>query len=168
MIEALRGPDLAGTFAEGLTIVRPSSFPVPADALWIDYVRFGEHRYGKGTRNNAGQLLSLSMGARKGAKDDDPWVTDRDLARLSEFPDLTRLYVYGQFTDAGLRSIARLSALEHLSITSDAMTDAGLLHLAEIKGLTSLSATGRQITREGLDEIASRLPACEVYGRAKP
>src|SRR5262245_60196770 len=41
VLEALRGPDLAGAAAAGISIQRPASFPYPADALEPDTVDFG-------------------------------------------------------------------------------------------------------------------------------
>jgi len=64
VLNKLRGPDLAQSAAAGLTIIRPESFPVPSDALWLDY------RFGSGMRNNQGELVELSMSRGKGGRAD--------------------------------------------------------------------------------------------------
>jgi hypothetical protein len=137
VLEALRGPDLAKSAAEGLTIVRPASFPVPPDALSMDSIRFGEHRYGSGMRNNQGQLVELSMLRGKGATRFD----DTDLARLEEFPHLARLCAEGEFTDEGLQALASLKALKWLTVSS------------------------RRVTAKGINALRQRLPDCHIEFR---
>jgi hypothetical protein len=83
VLEALRGPDLAGSAAARLTIIRPKSFPVPPDALRRDGVDFGKWLYGWGMSNNQGQLVELGVGPGKG----DRGANDADLRRL-EVPQI--------------------------------------------------------------------------------
>jgi type II secretory pathway pseudopilin PulG len=158
VLEALCGPDLAGPAAAGLTITRPTSFPVPPDALRTDYVEFGEHLYGPAMRNNQGQLVELCLGGGKGGRD----AHDADLKRLPEFPDLVKLSVRGDFTDESLRIIATLKNLKELGLHSEQFTDEGLLVLAGLGKLTQLTVSGRQITEPGIETLHDRLPDCKI------
>jgi prepilin-type processing-associated H-X9-DG protein len=162
VLDALRGPDLAGAAAAGLTITRPKSFPVPPDALRMSGVDFGDHRYGPGMRNNQGQLVELSLEGGKGGRD----AHDADLARLGEFSHLVKLHLSGDFTNDGLRTVARIASLEELGLRSDAITDDGLLVLAELTLLKRLTVSGKQITDDGIDALRERMPACTIdrYG----
>jgi hypothetical protein len=152
VLEALRGPDLAQSAAAGMKVIRPESFPVPADALSMDF------RYGSGLRNNAGDLVELSMSPGKGRTRFD----DADLLRLHGFPHLAKLYVNGEFTDEGLRTVAKISSLTVLTIHSDQITDAGLLALADLKNLTRVTVSGKQITSNGIEALRERMPGCEI------
>src|SRR5262249_31349751 len=115
VLEALRGPDLAGAAAAGLTITRPRSFPVPPDGLHKEWVDFGGGLEGVGMWNREKQLVELSIGSRKGGRP----VHDYDLEHMPEHPHLVKLSATGDFTDLGLRSIARLQNLKELHLTSD-------------------------------------------------
>jgi hypothetical protein len=157
-LEALRGPDLAGAAAAGLTITRPKSFPVPPDVLRRELVDFGGGLDGVGMWNREKQLIELSMGWRKGGRP----VHDYDLEHTSEYPHLTKLSVSGDFTHLGLRTIARLQNLRELHLTSDEITDNGLLLLAELKHLKQLTISGKQITAEGIETLQDRLPDCRI------
>jgi hypothetical protein len=158
VLKALRGPDLAQSAAAGLTIVRPESFPVPADALRMDNVHFGGSRYGDGMRNNQSELVELSLSRGKGENRFD----DADLVRLQEFPHLARLHADGEFTDEGLRAVAKVSSLTELTIRSAQITDEGLLVLADLKGLTRLTVSGKQITATGIEALRERMPGCGI------
>jgi hypothetical protein len=158
ILKSLGGPDLAGPAAEGLVITRPRSFPVPPDALRKDHIRFGEAFYASAMRNNSGEVVHLALGGGKRERD----THDSDLKGLSEFPHLVKLSAWGDFTDEGLRSIARLQSLKELHLRSDEITDNGLLLLAELKHLTQLTISGKQITEKGIESLQDRLPQCKV------
>ncbi|MBS0262945.1 MAG: DUF1559 domain-containing protein [Planctomycetes bacterium] len=156
--EALRGPDLAGSAGAEIKITRPQSFPVPPDALWTDEVYFREDFYGSALRDNAGNLLQLSLGRGRGGR----LAHDADLLRFQAFPHLKTLWVSGDFSDSGLEIIARSKTLIELGVFSDEITDVGLLFLAELPKLTQLSVRGEQITPEGIARLQERLPACQI------
>jgi hypothetical protein len=158
VLEALRGPDLAGPAAAELRIRRPKAFPVPPDALRTDHVMFGDHFYGAAMRDNSGQLIHLSLGGGKGGRN----AHDADLRRFKEFPRLTNLRVSGDFTDHGLQIITRSATLVELEIDSDEITDEGLLILADLKQLTQLSIRGKRISPEGIAILQERLPECRI------
>jgi hypothetical protein len=63
-------------------------------------------------------------------------------------------------TDADIKTLAELKALESLTLYRTAVTDAGLKELAAIKTLTSLDLGATKITDVGLKELAG-LPALE-------
>ena len=158
VFEALRGPDQAGPAAAKLASARPQDFPVPPDTLRKDKVQFGDHFYGFAMRDNAGQLVHLSLGGGKGGRN----AHDADLLRFKEFPQLTKLRVSGDFTDAGLQTIARSTNVAELQISSDEITDEGLLDLVDLKNLTRLSIRGKRITSAGIAALQIRLPACQI------
>jgi hypothetical protein len=158
VLDQLRGPDLAGSAAAGLTITQPRSFPVPPDALREDGIDFGDHLYGSAMRNNQGQLVELSVGRRKGERD----AHDSDVNRLSKCHDLFQLQCFGDFTDESLKTIGMLQELRTLRIASDSITDDGLLVLAELRMLTQLTISGRQITAEGIEALQKRMPECKI------
>jgi hypothetical protein len=158
VLETLRGPDLAGSAAAGLTITRPKSFPVPSDVLRRESVDFGGGLDGVGMWNREKQLIELSIGWRKGGRP----VHDYDLERTSEYAHLTKLSASGDFTHIGLRSIARLTGLKELHLRSDEITDDGVLQLADLKHLTQLTISGKQITQKGIEALQDRLPDCKI------
>jgi hypothetical protein len=160
VLNELRGPELAQAAAAGLEITRPNSFPVPPDALRMANIQFGEHLWGDGMRNNSGELVQLSIHRNKV---NDVGASDAILLRVVEFQNLDTLGVSGDFTDEGLRAVARISSLKILQLQSDQITDEGLLILAELKNLTELWVSGEQITPEGIEALEERMPACEVH-----
>lgn len=76
------------------------------------------------------RLAKLKLGINKGVTPNDP----------------------AGFTPAGLRHIASLGSLTHLTIVCPSVTDAGLKELAPLTGLTSLNL-GAEVTDAGLKEI---------------
>jgi hypothetical protein len=158
VLEGLRGPNLAERAAAGLTIIRPTSFSVPPDALRKDDMDFGGGLYGLGMRNGQEQLVELSIRRGKGGRD----AHDSDLDRASNFTHLVKLSASGALTDEGLRSIAKLQSLKELYLRSDEITDDGLLTLAELKHLTQLTISGKQITENGIETLQKRLPDCKI------
>jgi len=69
---------------------------------------------------------------------------------------VTSLEVYGtRLTDEGLRSLARLTRLERLSLRETGIGDEALEHLAGLGTLRVLDLGGNQITDAGLEHVAA-------------
>ncbi len=93
------------------------------------------------------------------------WVTDASLEQLEGLHDVVKLEVGinggGKFTDAGLKSVAKLSKLRELLIQSDKVTDAGLANLKELSELRHLSFYfNTRITGAGIEHLKA-LPKLE-------
>jgi hypothetical protein len=56
-------------------------------------------------------------------------VTDAGLAHLKPLPNLTQLYLDGDFTDAGVEHLKRLASLQYLQLVSDQVGDKGVQDL---------------------------------------
>jgi len=81
---------------------------------------------------------------------------DEDLADLSQFPMLSRLYVDGtEITDAGLVYVHRLRELESLSLSKTAVTDEGLRRIGELPKLEGLWLDGTGVTDSGIAHLKS-------------
>lgn len=90
-------------------------------------------------------------------------VTDADLAKLAESPELIHLDLglCTKLTDAGLEHVAKLPQLETLTINSNpTFTDAGIAKLATLKRLKFLDIGQSKLTNESLATVA-QLPALE-------
>jgi hypothetical protein len=89
-------------------------------------------------------------------------ITDALLEEIAEFDDVTELRLGGSHgvTDAGLRSIARMTQLTHLDLGGTGVTDAGVAHLARCHRLKDVNlqwtATGDGALRAlaGLPDLA--------------
>lgn len=77
-------------------------------------------------------------------------LTDADLARLRELPNLQHLSLYGNpITDAGLVQLASLTKLETVILRGTQVTGVGLQHLPT-QNLTALHLCSSAITAEDL------------------
>ncbi|MFO0843720.1 MAG: hypothetical protein U0797_15210 [Gemmataceae bacterium] len=66
-------------------------------------------------------------------------------------------------TDAGLKELAGLHRLEHLSLYNvGQVTDAGLGELVGLKALKYLDLRGTQVTDAGARKLASALPSLRL------
>ncbi len=86
------------------------------------------------------------------------WVTDVALQQLDGLDSVVSLEVGvnggGKFTDAGLKSIARLTHLQTLLIQSDKVTDAGFEDLKRLSDLRQLSFYfNTKITGAGFEHL---------------
>jgi beta-lactamase regulating signal transducer with metallopeptidase domain/Leucine-rich repeat (LRR) protein len=85
-------------------------------------------------------------------------ITDKGLGLIANLKNLKRLWVSGGMdkpllTDAGLRHVSKLRALEHLVISGAGFTDAGMDYLAELKSLEHLSLYCKDVTIAGLSRL---------------
>ena len=158
VLAAMRGPDLAGEAAAGLKIVRPQSFPVPADVEVRTGVKLnGEYHAARA--NNRGEVFRVSLGRGKGDTRDPG---DAELPGLKNYPHLVDLFAAGNFTDSGLAGLADLTQLERLTLRSNHVTDAGLEHLRGLKRLRQLALERTATTPEGRAALREALPDCKI------
>jgi Leucine-rich repeat (LRR) protein len=99
------------------------------------------------------KLTSLELG-RAGS------LTDDALRSIGNVRSLRALDVSGQFSDAGLEKLRRLTKLELLCLEGDDFSDAGLAHLRQLTKLKGLSLGSPRISDQGLSELA-QLPDLE-------
>lgn len=149
----LRGSNLTG---KQFNVIRPKSFPYPADAHYPSGVRFDEKLSGFGMRNGRDELIELRISHDKW--DRDP--VDADLMKLVEFPHLLKLRADGDFTDAGVSGLASLTELQELHLSSNGVSDQGLSFLNQLRSLKKLSLTRQAITPELL-RLLAQLPKLE-------
>jgi hypothetical protein len=65
-------------------------------------------------------------------------------------------------TDAGLKDLAKVGALEKLYLDETGVTDAGLPELAALKGLRQLFVYNTRVTLAGAIALHKALPRCNV------
>ncbi len=82
-------------------------------------------------------------------------VDDAGMVNLGRLTGLRKLYIGGDYTDAGLTSLAGLSGLTELGIESSRCTDSGLAGLVGLTKLVALSVDGPQVTDAWLDRMAA-------------
>jgi hypothetical protein len=92
-------------------------------------------------------------------------TTDEDLAGLCELRELRflGLAAMSQVTDDGLRTIAALPQVTELGLVGGNFTDAGLLSLERMTGLKKLILLRcPNVTNEGVARLRKVLPNCEI------
>lgn len=92
-------------------------------------------------------------------------VTDTGLKNLAGMKRLRELHLGGclQVTDAGLKHLRDLEALEYLSVSSTHVTDAGLEYLPELTKLQFLNLVSTKVTDAGVKKLQQALPKCRIY-----
>ena len=91
--------------------------------------------------------------------------TDAGLKKVAKLQKLRTLGLANtKITDAGLKEVAKLQELEHLNLTSTKITDTGLKELAKLQKLMYLYLDDTAITDDGAVELKKALPNCEIYG----
>lgn len=150
VLDELRGPDLARAAAADLRIMRPTSFPVPQDALIMEWVRLDERYHGRAMRNNQGQLVQLSIiGGDKGERK----ARDADMLLVRDFPHLVVLDLTGDLTNAGATHLASLTSLEDLSLSSEKMSDDVFLFLHSMPKMKRLSLARERLSRQFFEHL---------------
>lgn len=92
-------------------------------------------------------------------------VCDADLALLSHFPEVTKVELGQQITDAGLVHLAHLPNLQVLGLSASKVTPAGLARLSHLDGLRVLDLDMCKLRGDGLRHLA-QLPALRVLSLA--
>ncbi len=82
-------------------------------------------------------------------------LDDAGMKHVAEFKSLRKLVVNNQISDAGLKELVGMPALQAIAIEPGApVTDAGLASLAKIKTLESIRVRGTKVTAAGLKHLA--------------
>src|SRR5205807_9451030 len=93
----------------------------------------------------------------------DRKLTDADLQTLAALTDLQVLDLSSTgVTDRGLRYLAPLKKLRTLGLARTRVTDAGLNEIKGLTGLLSLDLTGTKVTAAGATALRKALPRCKV------
>jgi hypothetical protein len=124
------------------------------------------------------QLRTLSVS--------DAHVTNEDLKWIAHLPELRALYLQQTALteddldhlstlnldwlclsrtwagDEALHSLRNMTTLEYLDLTRTRVTDAGLVHLEGLPNLKTLILRRTRVTDSGAENIAAKLPGCEV------
>src|SRR5689334_11779760 len=113
------------------------------DAAWV------EEAGGKVVRDAAGRITGVDFRAS--------WVTDTDLRKLAQFPDLNYLDLsLTRITDQGMQEIKKLPGIVELNLRfAEYVTDEGLAVVKDWKKLKRLNVHGTKISDTTLDHIAS-------------
>lgn len=94
------------------------------------------------------------------------WVTDDDLARLAEFPELRRITLsHTRISDLGLAQLRPLKKVTHLiCYYCDYITDGGVAYLKRWENLESLTVRGTEVTSRVFEHLAGmkKLRALDV------
>lgn len=160
--DSLRGPDLAGFGETPANIVRPKSFPVPKDALQPDGLRLsGDFRLAEGMKDYRGRYVHLRTN-RQRSKRGAVAAHDSDFMIVSSQLDLEQLQLSGDFTDAVLPQLQKLTQLRELQLDSDGITEASLAFVEQLPKLKVFVVDGKQISDEVRQRLKERLPKCDV------
>lgn len=138
----------------GKTDVTDDSMPTIAKltnlkVLALDFLNFAASAEGLEQLGGLGEMSELYIGKTL--------VNDESLAVIADkFPKLKKLRAAAsQVSDAGLESIARMTALEELDLSENSQIfDDGLKHLASMTQLKKLNLWRVQVTDEGVKHLA--------------
>jgi Leucine-rich repeat (LRR) protein len=124
-----------------LTLVLVVSTCAAADTRWI------EHAGGTATIED-GRIVAVDLRSS--------WVTDSDLPRLAQLPDLKRLDLsLTRISDRGLRALKTAPAIEDLNLYfAEQITDEGASVVRNWKHLKRLNLRGTKITDSTLEFLA--------------
>src|SRR5690242_10632483 len=119
-----------------------SAAEIKPDLTWIDDAG------GTFVRDAAGRITGVDLRAS--------WVTDSDLRKLNQLPDLTTLDLsLTRITDQGMQEIKNLKGIVDLNLRfAELVTDEGLAAIKEWKKLKRLNVHGTKISDTTLDHVA--------------
>jgi hypothetical protein len=93
----------------------------------------------------------------------DTGVTDAGLKHLAGLTALQELILWtAGVTDAGLKELKGLKDLRVLALRGPQVTDAGLVHLKGLKKLERLTLSGTRVTDAGVKAIKEAIPGLKV------
>jgi hypothetical protein len=103
-----------------------------------------------------GSVVRSAQGRVTGVNLRGTWVTDLDLARLDQLPDLTSLDLsLTHITDQGMQEIKALKGIEDLNLYfAEYITDEGIAAIQDWKHLKRLNLHGTKVGDTGLEHIA--------------
>ena len=113
-----------------------------ADTQWIDDAG------GKVSRDSAGKVIGVDLRSS--------WVTDTDLRKLGQLPNLTVLDLsLTRITDQGMQELKNLPGVEDLNLRyAEYVTDEGLAAIKGWKKLKRLNIHGTKISDTSLEHIS--------------
>jgi hypothetical protein len=115
-------------------------------------------------------MQSLKALILQGLFQDTDYMTDVSLSHIGEMRSLESLEVYtGRFTEEGIRFLAQIPDLKHLSLTNTRLTDAGLRNIAGIHSVEDLTIRAERLTDEDiacLEELGNLKRLCLFYNRS--
>jgi len=119
-----------------------SAAEIKPGTTWIEEVG------GSVIRDAAGHITGVDLRAS--------WVTDTDLRKLAQLPDLNYLDLsLTRITDQGMQEIKKLPGVVELNLRyAEYVTDEGLAAIKEWKKLKRLNVHGTKISDTTLDHIA--------------
>jgi sugar lactone lactonase YvrE len=90
-------------------------------------------------------------------------ASNQTLALVARLPKLRMLRLFnGTFDDDGVKNLAGLTTLEHLTLNSNRVTDAAIEHLGGLTHLRSVSLAGTKVTDTGRQRLKQLLPKVEI------
>jgi hypothetical protein len=127
-------------------------------------------RYWDETIAELRRMQSLKALILQGLFQDTDYMTDVSLSHIGEMRSLESLEVYtGRFTEEGIRFLAQIPDLKHLSLTNTRLTDAGLRNIAGIHSVEDLTIRAERLTDEDiacLEELGNLKRLCLFYNRS--
>src|ERR1043165_6537452 len=120
------------------------AFAAAVDAGWISQA-------GGSVTNEGGRIVAVDLRSS--------WVTDSDIPRLAQMPDLKRLDLsLTRISDRGLRALKSAPAIEELNLYfAEQISDEGTAVVKGWKHLKSLDLRGTRITDNTLEILAGVL-----------
>ena len=134
----------------GILIFALASAAVAADnGGWI------EHAGGTVTRDAAGKIVTVDLRSS--------WVTDSDMPRLAQLPDLKKLDLsLTRISDRGMRALKSAPAIEELNLYfAERVTDEGTAVIKGWKHLKRVNFRGTKMTDVTL-EFLGGIPTIEA------
>jgi hypothetical protein len=93
-------------------------------------------------------------------------ATDKDLARLANFPKLRSLDLSGtRISDDGLAHLKGLTMLRTLNLSRTRISDDGLEHLKQLPGLQVVNLERTKVTSAGIEALHTALPRLNIVTR---
>lgn len=168
--ESLSGPDLAESETTATTIIRPTSFPYPKDAMTVEsFVLSGKKGNPKDTRravgmkNSHNEFVELRTSRRHTKDGGIEWqIHDEDIPLICANLQLEKLDMSGAFTDKSLPELKKLAKLRELRLDSKFISEEGLSFLEQLPALKVLRVDGALNSNEVVERLRQRLPDCEV------
>src|SRR5262245_3014425 len=125
-----------------------AAFAADADINWI------EHAGGVVTRDSAGKVVALDLRSS--------WVTDSDMPRIAQLPDLKKLDLsLTRISDRGMRALKSAPAIEEINLYfAERITDEGTAVIRNWKNLKKVNFRGTKMTDVTLEYLGG-IPTIE-------
>src|SRR6185437_6658629 len=139
---------------ENLTMRSLLIFTLASAAFAADSGSWIEYAGGTVTHDSAGKIVAVDLRSS--------WVTDSDMPRLAQLPDLKKLDLsLTRISDRGMRALKSAPAIEELNLFfAERITDEGTAVIKGWKHLKQVNFRGTKMTDATLEYLGS-LPAIE-------